>query len=362
MHGISTLLLAAAALFAVASAAAQKPPAPGLRLIKTSPTDAGTWLSESAKFDRLISKRIPFFDVTDTQDLEAYAATAVEYTFPAAPRHQRQVARLLPQLSVDRMRGFLETYTQFYTRYYLSDSGVAAADWLYEYVVRVASVDPKIRVERFVHPAFNQTSVIATVPGRRAKTVVNGAHLDSVNGADKFGRSPGADDNASGTAAILESLHALASTHFRPLNTLEFHWYAAEEGGDLGSRDIFRAYAAASRPIGAFLNIDMAGYTTQDAISVVLDNANAALSAFVQAAVREYTGCRVVTDVCGYACSDHASANASGYPSAFVFEDQFEASTPWSHTVNDSMANLNVTHVFEFAKLALGFIVEASYF
>lgn len=38
----------------------------GLRLVKTSEDDAGTWMTEEEKFEKLISKRIGFMDITDT--------------------------------------------------------------------------------------------------------------------------------------------------------------------------------------------------------------------------------------------------------------------------------------------------------
>jgi hypothetical protein len=40
--------------------------AQGLRLVKTSDDDPGTWMTEEEKFDKLISKKIGFSDITDT--------------------------------------------------------------------------------------------------------------------------------------------------------------------------------------------------------------------------------------------------------------------------------------------------------
>lgn len=43
-------------------------------------------------------------------------------------------------------------------------------------------------------------------------------------------------------------------------NTLEFHWYSAEEGGLLGSQAIFQQYAKDGRDVKAMLQQDMTGY------------------------------------------------------------------------------------------------------
>ena len=43
-------------------------------------------------------------------------------------------------------------------------------------------------------------------------------------------------------------------------NTVEFHWYSAEEGGLLGSQAIFQQYAKDKRDVRAMLQQDMTGY------------------------------------------------------------------------------------------------------
>lgn len=69
------------------------------------------------------------------------------------------------------------------------------------------------------------------------------------------------DDNGSGTVAILEAFRVLITdpkiaTGQAP-NTIEFHWYAAEEAGMLGSLDIFSDYLRHDRQVKAMLNQDM---------------------------------------------------------------------------------------------------------
>lgn len=59
---LSGLLLATAA---TASISMPRPPAEGMRLVKTSEDDAGTWMSEADKF-ALINKHVHFVDITET--------------------------------------------------------------------------------------------------------------------------------------------------------------------------------------------------------------------------------------------------------------------------------------------------------
>ncbi|MCV2488026.1 M20/M25/M40 family metallo-hydrolase [Geodermatophilus sp. YIM 151500] len=96
-------------------------------------------------------------------------------------------------------------------------------------------------------------NVVAELPGEDFdNVVVAGAHLDSVP------EGPGINDNASGSAALLETAIALAD--LEPRNTLRFAWWAVEELGLIGSTD----YVAGLPPwelerIALYLNFDMIG-------------------------------------------------------------------------------------------------------
>jgi leucyl aminopeptidase len=70
--------------------------------------------------------------------------------------------------------------------------------------------------------------------------VVVGAHQDNINYTSPIWvRAPGGDDDGSGTVTILETLRVLLTSkniiEGRTENTVEFHWYAAEGAGLLGS-------------------------------------------------------------------------------------------------------------------------------
>lgn len=101
-------------------------------------------------------------------------------------------------------------------------------------------------------------NVLGMIPGTGSEAVIIGAHRDH------FGRPggilfPGADDNASGTAVILELARALAKLESRPSRTILFISFSGEERDMLGSR------LYTSRPIHpltttrAMINIDHAG-------------------------------------------------------------------------------------------------------
>lgn len=142
------------------------------------------------------------------------------------------------------MRATLTPFTEFQNRYFNSTNGEKSSAWLLQTVkdVVAASGAANVTVESFKHN-FLQSSIIARIPGRSDKTIVLGAHQDSINqkDADRVNnRAPGADDDGSGTVTILEAMRVLLTnedvkTGNAP-NTLEFHWCAASFRRGFGLR------------------------------------------------------------------------------------------------------------------------------
>jgi putative aminopeptidase FrvX len=81
-------------------------------------------------------------------------------------------------------------------------------------------------------------NVVALLPGRDRKFegdyVVVGAHLDHVGTWPAL--CPGADDNASGAATLLEVARAMSGMKERPRRTVAFVWFGGEEMGLLGAK------------------------------------------------------------------------------------------------------------------------------
>lgn len=114
-----------------------------------------------------------------------------------------------------------------------------------------------ISLEYFTH-AFPQSSIIARfepkVRNFSLPLTIIGAHQDSANYLFPLLPAPGADDDCSGTVSILEAFRVLAASGYTPKNgPVEFHWYAAEEGGLLGSQAVARYKKEEGARIGAML-------------------------------------------------------------------------------------------------------------
>nr|AJD23168.1 leucyl aminopeptidase [Onygena corvina] len=362
-------VLAAVATFAVSALAGPlRPNGVGNDkfLIELAPGKT-QWVTKDQKHQMKAAGQT-FIDITTEYGTGYVPQDVVSANYPKFDDHSSSlVTPLIAGLSKENLMRDLTALTKFNNRYYESKTGVQSATWLMEQVQKAIDESgvTNAKVEKFQN-TFAQFSIIATIPGASESTVIIGAHQDSINQKDPHnGRAPGADDNGSGSVVILEAFrNVLKSKQVQAgaaANTMEFHWYAGEEGGLLGSSAIFKKYQSSGRKVKAMLNQDLAGYVKKgipEQFGLIADNTNAKLNEFCKMIVKKYASLPIVETRCGYACSDHASATRAGYPASMVAETSFRDSNPYIHSANDVIANLNFTHMLEHAKVALGFMTE----
>jgi leucyl aminopeptidase len=330
-----------------------------LRLIAFSETDQ-QWLTTS-EVEKLIVNKVNFMDITDHQIILSDPIISVA-PIPTEPQYKKLVKDvLIPTLNRTDLENNLNYLTTFNTRYYTSTTGVAAAQWILSKFGEIIKLSERtdITVALYTH-TWAQPSVIATIPGlgpNKDEIVVIGGHEDSV-GSTSTGRSPGADDDGSGTVTVIEIFRTLlANNNFQPDRTLQFITYAGEEAGLLGSQAIANSYKASGKIVHAVLQLDMTGYGGDfTPIAVIGDYVDPDVTAFVKLLIDTYSDLDWVDDKCGYACSDHASWYRAGYRSSFPFEAV--SSNPYIHSANDIVSRLSFTRMLEFAKLGVAFAVE----
>ncbi|PSN60689.1 Zn-dependent exopeptidase, partial [Corynespora cassiicola Philippines] len=237
-----------------------------------------------------------FMDVTNYSELHSFSLnrmqTVAAVAFPDAVSHQSDVAPLIGKLDKSKMQSNLETFSGYHNRYYKSQYGKQSSEWLLSRVQQVirASNASSVTAKPFAHSAWSQDSIISTIPGQNNNTIIIGAHLDSINGQDpSTGRAPGADDDGSGTMTILEAFRVLLTDPLvasgKAPNTIEFHWYAAEEGGLLGSQAIYTNYKNSGKVVKAMLQQDMTGYVQsgiEESVGVITDYVDAGLTEFIK--------------------------------------------------------------------------------
>lgn len=293
----------------------------------------------------------------------------VDYTIDNGPT----VRALIAPMAANNVKSTIQSLSDYPTRYYTSATGVQAAHWLRDRWTSYAAGRSDVRVFLWSH-TWAQPSVVARIQGTQFpnEAIVIGGHLDSTSNS---GNAPGADDNASGVASFTETFRAAMVTGYRPARTVFFVAYAAEEVGLRGSQAIATAFAGPTmryKVIGK-LQFDMTNYkgpssTVDVGILKDVDYTNLQQNQFLGSLISTYaldivpvTGATYdATTQCGYACSDHASWNTSGFPASIAFESRFGQHSPYIHKSTDTLANSDPTagHALKFSKLGAAYMAE----
>ncbi|RPD61930.1 peptidase [Lentinus tigrinus ALCF2SS1-7] len=342
------------------------------RLVQLEGQEEPVVMSELEKIQAK-AQGIRFFDVTETTDLGSRAQfrAAAKPSYPT-PSHNESVRAVIDTLEIQNLRDGLDKFTSFRTRYYRSDTGKQSQTWLLNKITELTkefapkALADSISIQEFPH-TWTQSSIIVRVNGTSADddgVVIIGAHQDSTNNWP-FLPAPGADDDGSGSMSILEAYRALIAAGWQPERAVEFHWYAAEEGGLLGSQAVARSYESRNVNVVAMSQYDMTAFVkrgTREQVGIITDFTDPDLTQFNKDLVDLYLDIPWVDTQCGYACSDHASWRKAGYPSVFTIESSFpESNHQYIHTSNDRYDisdEFSFEHMREFSKLAVGFAVE----
>ncbi|CUS92932.1 Peptidase family M28 [Candidatus Kryptonium thompsonii] len=189
------------------------------------------------------------------------------------------VVEIIQKISADSIKINIEKLVSFYTRHSLSDTisqnrGIGAARrWIKSELERYSRESGgrlKVEFDEFIAPAgprvpkpTKMANVIATLPGKiyKDKVYIVSAHYDSRAGdaLDSTGFAPGANDDGSGTAAVLELARVLSKYEFD--FTIMFVLFAGEEQGLLGSRHLAKKLKDSGIVVLGVLNNDIIGNT-----------------------------------------------------------------------------------------------------
>ncbi len=264
----------------------------------------------------------------------------------------------------ERIRGTVSDLSSIHTRHSSSPTGQTVADLLAREYRALAGARDDVQIETFEHAGkTTQPSLVVRIIGRTKpdELIILGSHIDSIAYmSGTSGRSPGADDNASGTATNLEIFRVLMQQNWSLERTLEIHGYAAEEQGLVGSQDMAKKYRDQAKNVVAMVQHDMNIYRSgpADKIWLVSNNTNAALNTQLGQLIDQYAGVTWGTKVLSGGNSDHYSWTRQGYAAAFPFEDPANYN-PHIHTTGDDLTNGTAfSQAAAFAKLGIAYVAH----
>jgi len=208
----------------------------------------------------------------------------------------------------------------------------------------------------FTYESSTYYNVVAVKPGTVTPNdiYIVGAHYDSAN------NNPGADDNASGMAGVLEAARVLSQCQFK--STLVFIGFDREEQGMVGSTAYATAHAGDN--IKGMVSLDMIAYNPEanhDKFYVYGRDASNPLKQSLAQAITSYGGLGV--EIGGDTpYSDHAPFEAQGKQAALLIEYNVW-SNPYYHQAADNVETANYID-YQFATQAtrgtVGYLATAA--
>jgi len=216
----------------------------------------------------------------------------------------------------------------------------------------------------FIEVKTTTSNIIGIVQGAGAlaeETIVVGAHYDHLGMGDYGSRSRdagkaihnGADDNATGTAAVMELARRFGKRTQTPTRRIVFICFSAEELGLVGSKHYVDNSVVPIEQTVAMVNFDMIGYLREDSLLMFgWDTATDFDAMLIES--NENVGLTLVKPPTGFGGSDHMAFNAQKIPNVFFNTGL----TGVYHTPDDDFEAINVPGVVRIIGLSEAFLKQ----
>jgi len=306
-------------------------------------------------------------------------------------QYPEQVQQLLLQISPDEMwtnLGILTDPIIFPDRANYHESGLRAAGWIQaelETMIRNSNRDDielyTVETKGFnwgheTNPFYSkQPSIVLKIGASTEPAILIGAHFDTMGcneeGCVNEDPLPGADDDGSGTVTVMEVARTLLASDMYFKKPIYLVLYAAEEADLWGSQAVIDSFKEENITVDAVMQLDMTGYAKDNDLTLYLESGDAdsdhpwvdlELTYYLQQLITYYIGRPAVLG-CGSGGSDHEAwytfteAKISR-PLEGTHCDGTSRTNPYMHTPEDTTDKLSLTHMTDYLKLAIVFVVE----
>jgi hypothetical protein len=307
-------------------------------------------------------------DVVDLIESDLHVVMIAENAIPIAkeksPRYGGKPRNwkgwespIIDQVSDSTLTEWVTRLQDFRTRRSCTDSNIVAGDWIYDTFEQLGYTE--VYFDSFPYPLGPcdiQRNIVAVKPGTMFsdKVIVIGGHYDSMtnpqSGCDPDTLAPGADDNASGTAVVLETARLLIDEETDL--SLIFIAIAAEELGGYGSYHFAEESFNEGLDIRLMVNADMVANLTDNIwdVEVNVDSASVPYGELMIEIGTTHTDLIPLLTTPIAPVSDHYSFYLFGYNSIFVHEGDF---SPHWHRCTDTVDNLHIPYFSNAAEMVV---------
>lgn len=283
----------------------------------------------------------------------ALALAVVCVTQPTLTSPREQTSAVDPAL--------LEKHTRVISGVTRNSTNLEGLDTVARYIAGELRAAGLTDVREQTYDDDRYRNIVATIGGPSDDRIVVGAHYDACEAL------PGADDNASGVAGLIELARALAKNP--PKRTIELVAYSLEEPPFFQTPMMGSAiHAASATNVRAMLSLEMIGYFSDKQsypsplmaalypsngqfIAVVGDTGVMGLTRAVKSAMQsgsrvEVRSINAPNAVEGIDFSDHASYRARGFPAVMITDTAFNRNLAY-HTAEDTPDRLDYVKMAE---------------
>jgi hypothetical protein len=254
-----------------------------------------------------------------------------------------EIQDIISAVNKDSVEFFIQSLQDFQTRFLLADNRDAVANWIKSQFTRFGFTD--VVLDSFQYQNTWQKNVVATLPGTLMpeRVLVYGGHHDSYSSGNPSVFAPGADDNASGTAAVLEMARVMKLKNFNPECTIKFITFAAEEYGLWGSKHFADNAYNTGMDIRLMINHDMISHKYSGSQYVVDINSYTGSISFAALAqeLAGYGGIIALNGSTNSSGSDSYSFWQKGYNAIYFEENEF---SPYYHSPQDIISNYDMEY------------------
>jgi hypothetical protein len=263
------------------------------------------------------------------------------------------------------MTATVQRLQDFDTRNTYADGDSLAAEWLH---ARLAALGLETEFDPFTVVDAPARNVVATQRGTSTpdRIYIICGHYDSTSDEPDF-LAPGADDNASGVAAVLEAARVMSSREFQ--STVRYVCFGGEEQGLVGSKHyVENVLVPGGVDVQGVINLDMIAfvhpsYPDWDANVFADSTLSLDLGEHVVRTIKDYSTCTEIlvgTSVPAWG-SDHFWFTQYDYPAVFGIDAQFSSAPDWNphwHQTTDTIDTLELPYMVEFARGATAGLAE----
>jgi hypothetical protein len=282
---------------------------------------------------------------------------------------EEQIRSIIGDIKADSLRAHVTWLQNMETRFALADNRRKVAFSIRDKFNALGFTDTQIdsfmisKVYNSITYNLMEYNVIATLEGSSVSdsVCIIGAHYDDITRTgDPFTVAPGANDNASGTAATIEIARVLMKNNFSPLTTIRFIAFASEEQGLFGSNDYTGKIYTAGDKVRFMLNNDMIAYETEPNQTMwyvdIIDYSNSGyLRREAEELCYKYSILKPYNDNTYSHSSDSYMFFVRNFKAIFFFAHTID---PNYHTVDDLAENCNFDYCREVVKVNCAMLIN----